>query len=120
MIKVHADSKKEEKSKLLVTQYVSCLDGFGSDLSKRISSWEKLVRVVAWLKRLKRKENPKPPKLTADELLHAKLCIFWLAQSELRKPENQNIRQMLNLEMSDDNLKILREDWTTFVEKKRF
>ena len=108
LIKVHADSKKEEKSKLLVTQCVSRIDSFENDLTRRISSGKKLVRVVAWLKRLKRDENQKPPNLTADELLHAKLCLFWLAQGELRKPEKQSIRQKLNLEMSDDNLGVLR------------
>ena len=91
-----------------MTQCVSRIDSFENDLTRRKSSWKKLVRVVAWLKRLKRDENQKPPNLTADELLHAKLCLFWLAQNELRKPEKQSIRQKLNLEMSDDNLGVLR------------
>ena len=91
-----------------MTQCVSRIDSFENDLTRRISSGKKLVRVVTWLKRLKRDENQKPPNLTADELLHAKLCLFWLAQGELRKPEKQSIRQKLNLEMSDDNLGVLR------------
>ena len=38
------DSKKDEKSKLLVTQCVSRLDSFKNDLTEKISSWKKLVK----------------------------------------------------------------------------
>ena len=77
------------------------------NLTKRISSWRRLVRVVAWLKRFMSPQQYE--QLNAAELERAKLCLFWVAQSYFRDPSQEKTKDKLNLEIfTDDQFKLLR------------
>ena len=81
---------------------------FTSHLLARISSWQKLVRVVAWFKRpLINREN-RISISTSRELTNAKLCLFWIAQDCLRKPEQQRLRKRMNLKALNTQPALLR------------
>ena len=99
----------EEKKNLMRTVFVVNLkNDFESYLLKRISSWTKLLRVTAWLKRPKIDKQSRFPNITASELYYAKTCLFWLAQVDLREPDNQCRRDKLNLEISSEAIGLLR------------
>ena len=81
---------------------------FASHLLARISSWQKLVRVVTWLKRpLINREN-RISILTSRELINAKLCLFWIAQDCLREPEQQRLCKRMNLKALNTQPALLR------------
>ena len=68
---------KNNKNFLNVHRFNLIID-FENLLTKRISSWRRLVRVVAWLKRFMFPQQYE--QLNAAELERAKLCLFWIAQ----------------------------------------
>ena len=80
MNKLFLTAQGEEKRPLPFVLHSEQLIDFTSHLLGRISSWQKLVRVVAWLKRpLINREN-RISILTSRELTNAKLCflLFYL------------------------------------------
>ena len=85
---------EEEKKTLALNLCTTNINDFEDHLLKRTSSWLKLIRITAWLRRVK---------LTANELHYAELSLFWLAQSNLR-----SVRIKLNLKPSTDEIGLLR------------
>ena len=77
---------KNNKNFLNVHRFNLIID-FENLLTKRISSWRRLVRVVAWLERFMFPQQYE--QLNAAELERAKLCLFWVAQSYFRDPSRQ-------------------------------
>ena len=94
---------KNNKTFLNVHRFNLIID-FENLLTKRISSWRPLVRVVAWLKRFMFPQQYK--QLNAAELERAKLCLFWVAQSYFRDPSQEKTKEKLNLEIFTDVLRI--------------
>ena len=80
---------------------------FEEDLLRRLSSWKKLVRVVAWLMRPLKNCRSKSPALSATELIDAKNRLFWLAQESLRRSDEHQ-RKKKNLQPSDEHPSLLR------------
>ena len=101
-------STKEEKRILAINSCATNVDNFENHLLKRTSSWSKLIRITAWLKRVKLNQNSRSAVLTADELYCAKFNLFWLAQSDLRTAKYQSMRKKLNLTPSTEELGLLR------------
>ena len=67
-----------------------------------------MIRIKAWLKRVKLNQNSRSAVLTADELYYTKFNLFWLAQSDLRTAKYQSMRKKLNLKPSTKELGLLR------------
>ena len=103
----HACDEEKKKSSLNVPN-VSSTDNFETELLKRISSWPKLLRVTAWILRPVLDTDLRLNVLSANELRSAKLCLFRLAQSDLRKPESQIIKDKFNLEPSTNEKGLMR------------
>ena len=101
-------STKEEKKILALNSCATIVDDFEDHLLKRTSSWSKLIRIAAWLKRVKLNQNSRSAVLTPDELYYAKFNLFWLAQSDLRTAKYQSMRKKLNLKPSTEELRLLR------------
>ena len=106
--KLSSTAQGEEKCPPPFVLHSEQLINFTSHLLARISSWQKLVRVVAWLKRpLINREN-RISILTSRELTNAKLCLFWIAQDYLREPEQQRLRKRMNLKALNTQPALLR------------
>ena len=101
-------STKKEKKILAINSCATNVDDFEDHLLKRTSSWLKLIRITAWLKRVKLNQNSISAVLTADELYYAKFNLFWLAQSDSRTAKYQSMRRKLNLKPSIEQLALLR------------
>ena len=101
-------STKEEKRILALNSCATNVDDFEDHLLKRTSSWSKLIRITASLKKVKLNQNSRSTVLTADELYYAKFNLFWLAQSDLRIAKYQSMRKKLNLKPSTEELRLLR------------
>ena len=106
--KLSSTAQGEEKCPPPFVLHSEQLIDFTSHLLARISSWQKLVRVVAWLKRpLINREN-RISILTSRELTNAKLCLFWIAQDYLREPEQQRLCKRMNLTALNTQPALLR------------
>ena len=81
---------KNNKNFLNVHRFNLIID-FENLLTKRILSWRRLVRVVAWLKRFMFPQQYE--QLNAAELERAKLCLFWVAQSYFRDPSQEKTKK---------------------------
>ena len=102
-------SREEKKTKTVHSLHIdTCLNDFNEHLLKRTSSWKKLVRLVAWLRRVLCKRSSKTPNLSSNELAAAKLTLFWISQVSLRSPEQHRLRERLNLEYDDNERALLR------------
>ena len=99
---------EEMKNPSVNLRNVGLINDFENELLKRISCWSKLIRVVAWLKRPTLDKQLRLPVLSANELYCAKLCLFQLAQTDLRKPEHKSTRDRLNLQPSNNEIGLLR------------
>ena len=99
---------EEEKKTLALNSCTTNINDFEDHLLKRTSSWLKLIRITAWLRRVKLDKNFKFCLLTANELHYAELSLFWLAQSNLRTAEYRSVRMKLNLKPSTDEIGLLR------------
>ena len=108
--KLQKTYKKHEKGKktLALNLCTTNINDFEDHLLKRTSSWLKLIRITAWLKRVKLDENFKFSLLTANELHYAELILFWLAHSNLRTAEYRTARMKLKLKPSTDEIGFLR------------
>ena len=102
-------SREEKKTKTVHSLHVdTCLNDFDEHLLKQTSSWKKLVRLVAWLRRVLCKRSSKTPNLSSNKLAAAKLTLFWISQVSLRSPEQHRLRERLNLEYDDNERALLR------------
>ena len=103
--------KQEEKKKLCLSLHLSTVLSFAESLANRTSSWMRLVRVVAWLRRpLLLREN-RSIDLQPSELNDAKLTLFWLAQEIFRPSDQRRLRQRLNMVSSEGKrVELLRID----------
>ena len=91
-------SSKEEKRNLINVFHIDLSDKtFTETLLEKVSTWTKLVRIVAWLRRPLIPRNEQCAYLQAIELKNARLTLFWFAQEQLRLPEQRHLRQRLNL-----------------------
>ena len=102
----NASSKELNKSSVKINRLNFAAD-FENILLNRTSSWKRLVRVVAWMKRCR--TGSKHKHLSAQELEQAKLSLFWIAQSHFRDSTQAKVGQKLNLKsFSNDPLELLR------------
>ena len=103
---------EEEKKRLALNLCTTNINDFEDNLLKRTSSWLKLIRITAWLRRVrptcKVDKNFKICLLTANELHYAELSLFWLAQSDLRTTDYRSARMKLNLKPSTNEIGLLR------------
>ena len=102
-------SKQEEKTRSYKLHCLSATDSFIEKLLLKISTWPKLLRIVAWLRRPLLHRSQRRTNLSGNELKNAKLTLFWLVQEDFRLPHQQTLRKKLNLDVSeDDRLGLLR------------
>ena len=101
----------KKKKKLCLSLRLSTVFSFAESLANRTTSWMRLVRVVAWLRRpLLLREN-RSIDLQPSELNDAELTLFWLAQEMFRHPDQRRLRQRLNMVPSEDErVELLRID----------
>ena len=69
---------------------------------------DKTVKSDSLVKRPKIDKQLRFSNISASELNYAKTCLFWLAQVDLREPDNQCRRDKLNLEISSEAIGLLR------------
>lgn len=89
------EEKRKEQDKQVSVITLNTGSSVIKDLIDRYGSFNKIVRVLAWVRRFNKKnqENPRAPWLTLSEIRKAKECIVKQVQSETFQEEIRDLKE---------------------------